>query len=162
MYFRRASARFACFSTPVRAVIWFYHKRRFTRIKWRPPPAAVGGSFPLTGIYYRLSHMLQVPRSFAALRMTVGREGKSRNADFISIAAKGGYPQPSAPKAPSNLRTFGPEGPINLKNPHAPGVSISGAVPYKISFPLLTLQKFYTTIVVNYQMPYREIPPIEP
>jgi len=56
--------------------------------------------------------------------------------------------------------------PVNLKNlptlnPHAAGVS-QGRVPYKISFPLLTLQKFYTTIVVNYQMPYREIPPIEP
>ena len=34
--------------------------------------AAGGGSFPPTGIYYGLSHMLRVPRSFAALRMTVG------------------------------------------------------------------------------------------
>ena len=98
--------------------------------------------------------------------MTVGWEGKSRNAVFILIAAKRlsttlGAKGAVKPKNPPAAR------PVNLKNlptlnPHAPGVSISGAVPYKISFPLLTLQKFYTTIVVNYQMPYREIPPIEP
>lgn len=28
------------------AVVWFYHKSRLTRIKWRPPLAAEGGSFP--------------------------------------------------------------------------------------------------------------------
>ena len=30
VHFRRAPARFACFSTPARAVVWFYHKRRLT------------------------------------------------------------------------------------------------------------------------------------
>ena len=38
VHFRRAPARLACFSTPARTAAWFYHKRRLTRMKWRPPP----------------------------------------------------------------------------------------------------------------------------
>ena len=45
-------------------------------------------------------------------------ESQSRNADFVSIARKGN-PQPSGPKAPSNLRTLRPIGPVHLKNLHA-------------------------------------------
>ena len=41
--------------------------------------------------------------------MSYDTESKSRNADFISIAY--GNPQPSGPKAPSNLRTFRTLGP---------------------------------------------------
>ena len=43
------------------------------------------------------------------LTMSYDTESKSRNADFISIAREGN-PQPSGPKAPSNLRTFRPSG----------------------------------------------------
>ena len=50
------------------------------------------------------------------LIMPYDKESQSRNADFISIARKGN-PQPSGPKAPSNLRTFRPIGPVHLKNP---------------------------------------------
>ena len=40
--------------------------------------------------------------------VTYDTESQSRNADFILIARKGN-PQPSGPKAPSNLRTLGPK-----------------------------------------------------
>ena len=36
--------------------------------------------FPPTGMYYRLSHMLRVPRFFASLRMTSPAGRESRNA----------------------------------------------------------------------------------
>ena len=84
-------------------------------------------------------------RAFYAECAQVGAGRKVRNADFILIAAKRRYltlsvsehnpstqpaavrrapfyfaakrpPQPSAAKPLSNLRTLGPEGPINLKN----------------------------------------------
>ena len=41
--FLRASARLACFLTPVRAVFWFYHKRRPSMILKTPTTAADNG-----------------------------------------------------------------------------------------------------------------------
>jgi len=49
------------------------------------------------------------------LIMLYDTESKSRNADFILIARRA-IPQPSGPKAPSNLRTLRPIGPVNPKN----------------------------------------------
>ena len=40
--------------------------------------------------------------------VTYDKESQSRNADFILIARRA-IPQPSGPKAPSNLRTLGPK-----------------------------------------------------
>ena len=40
--------------------------------------------------------------------VTYDTDGQSRNADFILIALRA-IPQPSGPKAPSNLRTLGPK-----------------------------------------------------
>ena len=47
--------------------------------------------------------------------VTYDTDSQSRNADFILIALRA-IPQPSGPKAPSNLRTLGPQGPIHFKN----------------------------------------------
>ena len=60
--------------------------------------------------------------------MPYDTESQSRNADFILIA-QGAIPQPSGTRAPSNLRTLRPIGPVNLKN----------------LFHNLFLQPFYTT-----------------
>ena len=48
--------------------------------------------------------------------MSYDTESKSRNADFISIAAERQYRNPR-PEGPSNLRTLRPIGPVHLKNP---------------------------------------------
>ena len=44
-------------------------------------------------------------------------------------------PKPSAAQPLSNLRTFGPEGPINLKNPHAAGVPMNPLHPGPLRGP---------------------------
>ena len=56
------------------------------------------GSFPQTGIYYRLSHMLRVPRFFASLRMT-SPAGKGPRSG-IHIHRRRRYP-PSEPFEPT-------------------------------------------------------------
>ena len=52
-------------------------------------------------------------------------ESQSRNADFISIAAKSGYPQPSARRA-VKLKNPPAVRPVNPKNLHTAGVSKAG------------------------------------
>ena len=62
-------------------------------------------AFPPTGIHYRFLQLRRVPRFFTAFRMTVRAGSKSRNADFIFIAAKRlqrlPYPPPPTAAPPS-------------------------------------------------------------
>jgi len=99
-------------------------------------------AFPPTGIYRHFFHLRFLTRSFAALRMTVRAGRHSRNADYILIAAKRRYHNPRA-GGPSNLRTLGPERPINLKHPHAPSVSKGDTTT--LSGPKAVVAPFYIT-----------------
>ena len=66
------------------------------------------------------------------LNMPYDTESQSRNADFISIARRAIHNP--RPEGPSNLRTFRPIGPVNLKNPFS-------TTFFHNPFP----QPFYTT-----------------
>ena len=90
-----------------------------------PPSSGVGQPTIGRPFYVQAKGQLWPTRAFYAECAQVMAGRQSRNADFISIAAKSGYPQPSALRAvkPKNLRG---ESPVKLQNPHArQGVSIS-------------------------------------
>ena len=110
-----------------------------------------------------LSHMLKLPRSFAGAQYDKWEAGRiARNADYkthrplkgkrlttfcaspallqnVFAVHRRAIPPPSGPKAPSNLRTLRPIGPVNLKNLpllnlHTEGVS-KGKICSHISPP---------------------------
>ena len=65
---------------------------------------------------------------------------------FKTHRSAGAIPPPSALKGLSNLRTLGPEGPIHLKNPHAPSVSQGNPPP---SEPFEPSEPFFRPILHN-------------
>ena len=63
------------------------------------------------------------------LFMPYGTESKSRNADFISIAAERQSTTLGA-KGPVKLKNPPAVRPVNLKNPHTAGVSVGKDAPF--------------------------------
>ena len=82
-----------------------------------------------------VSHMTQTANPVTLLASPLGEEGHevakgwtvvilimildvdvTAKGGTIKLVARKGNPQPSGLKAPSNLRTHGPQGPIHLKN----------------------------------------------
>ena len=88
MHFRRAPARFACFSTPARAVVWFYHKRRLTQIKWHPPPAA-----KRQGSFLRWQSCIGLPSRAKLARRRESKEHHYHSSPRTPFAASRRFPQ---------------------------------------------------------------------